>query len=43
MESKPADYKKLSLEKLKSIATEKNIDGASKMKKNELIKALENM
>ena len=43
LESKPTDYKKLSLEKLKSIASEKNVEGASKMKKNELIKALENM
>ena len=43
LESKPTDYKKLSLEKLKSIAIEKNVEGASKMKKNELIKALENM
>ena len=43
VESKPTDYKKLSLEKLKSIASEKNVEGSSKMKKNELIKVLENM
>jgi len=43
LDSKPVDYKKLSLEKLKSVAIEKNIENAAKMKKNELLKALESI
>ena len=43
LDSKPVDYKKLSLEKLKSVAIEKNIENAAKMKKNELLKALESV